>query len=111
MDCSTVTIDTPGFCGQSGQYFGGAASDTEDSHVPVLAFDFGFGHVTHAAEQLYGLVGNPLPGLHGGVLGETHLRDQVGLAGELAFHHMVRIDPGDVDAAGHLGQRVLHRLA
>ena len=43
-------------------------------------------------------------------LAKQTCRDQVGLAGELTLHHVARIDPGDVDAAGHLGQRVLHRL-
>src|SRR5271166_2302450 len=98
------------FGGECGEDFGGAAADTEDSHVPVLAFDFGFGHVTHPAEQLDGLVGHPLARLDGGVLRETHLRDEVGLAGQLPLDHVVRVDAGDIDATGHLGERVLHRL-
>ena len=57
------------------------------------------------------LVGHPLAGLDGGVLGEAHLGDQVGLAGQLPLDHVVGVDAGDVDPAGHLGQRVLHRLA
>src|ERR1700733_4535338 len=96
--------------GQRGQDFGCAAADTEDPHVTVLAFDFGFGHVPHAAEQLNSLVGHPLARLDSGFLGETNLRDQVGLAGQLPLHDVVRVHAGNVDPTGHLGQRVLHGL-
>ena len=96
--------------GQGGQDLGGAAADAEDAHVAVLPLDLGLGHVTHAAEQLNGRVGDPLARLDGGVLREAHLGDQIRLTCELPLDQMAGVHPGHVDASRHLGQRVLHRL-
>ena len=82
----------------------------EDAHVAVLPLDFGFGHVAHAAEQLHRLIRHPLAGFDGGVLGEADLGDEVRLASQLPLHQVTGVHPGHVDAARHLGQRVLHRL-
>lgn len=48
--------------------------------------------------ELDRLIGDPLPRLDGGVLGETHLGDQVGLASGVAAGDVPDVHPGDVDA-------------
>ncbi|CDZ88896.1 hypothetical protein RHRU231_450063 [Rhodococcus ruber] len=98
------------FRGKFGEDLGGAAADAEDAHVAVLSFDLGLGHVAEAAEELHGLVCDPLPGLDGGVLGEAHLGDEVAVTDEGSLDDPPAVHPRDVDAPCHLGEGALYRL-